>query len=235
MTFTLAAASDVFIATHGATLNTVIYVRSCSCGGPEVGCNDDADGLTTSSLHLTNLAAGTYNVFIDTTAAASGVVPVDVYINPPGTASDRCGNPTLIPAGSTSISGTTCGFTHDYDISLVAGATNCPFSLAGDAEERVYYFYVPVTRTVTLNGCNLGTNYDSVLYIRNVCNDAALTAQQVCNDDGCSGMLTCTAAERSSVTRVLTPGLYYLFVDGYFDPAMPDCPCGSYTFNMTGF
>src|SRR5688500_8090107 len=42
LTFTLTAPSDVFIATHGAGIDTVVYVRQCNCGGMQNGCNDNA-------------------------------------------------------------------------------------------------------------------------------------------------------------------------------------------------
>jgi len=86
LTFTLTAMSDVFITTHQAgAVDTVLYVRECDCGGTEVACNDDADGRSTSALQLT-LAAGTYNVFVDTAAATGQTIPVDVYVSEPGAA-----------------------------------------------------------------------------------------------------------------------------------------------------
>ncbi|MCZ7681315.1 MAG: putative metal-binding motif-containing protein [Sandaracinaceae bacterium] len=98
LTFTLPTASDVFITTHHAgSTDTVLYVRDCTCGGPEISgaCNDNADGRTTSRLRLLNLPAGTYNVVVDTKTTTSGSIPVDVYITTPGPESDRCGNPHL--------------------------------------------------------------------------------------------------------------------------------------------
>jgi hypothetical protein len=236
LNFVLSAASDVLITTHGASVNTVVYVRSCACNGVEVGCNDDADGRTTSALHLTNLPAGSYNVFVDTNGAASGSVTVDLYIDPTGMAGDRCGNAQPILSAATSVSGSTCGLTNDYDTQVIAGAANCPYTGDGDGPERVYYFYVPTARTVSIAGCNAGSNYDQVVYIRSACNDATLAAEPYCNDDGCTGSRACTASVRSSGSVMLNPGLYYLFVDGYNDPAMAGyCQCGNFQFNLTGF
>jgi len=236
LTFTLATASDVFITTHAATgIDTVLYVRSCGCTGPEMGCNDNADGRTTSMLRLPNLAAGTYQVFVDTQSAPTGtMVPVDIYITPPAAASDRCGNPTLIPAGATSLLATsTCTFANDYDLVTVSGATNCPYTGAGDAPDRVYYFTVPTTSTVTFSGCNAGTLYDSALFVRSVCNDGTAGTQVMCNDDNCTGggSGTCDASYRSSTSATLMPGLYYLFVDGY---GTSGCYCGDMQLTITG-
>ncbi|MDQ3036985.1 MAG: putative metal-binding motif-containing protein, partial [Myxococcota bacterium] len=231
-TFTLTAASDVFLTTHGASVDTVLYVRACGCTGTEVACSDNADGRTTSMLRLTNLAAGTYQVFVDSrTAAAGASVPLDIYITPPGAQSDRCGNPTAIAPAATSISGDTCTFTNDYDLVTVAG--ECPYTGAGDAAERVYYFYLPTSRTITVDGCTAGTAYDSAIFFRQVCNDGAGANQVACNDDGCSGGgAGCSDSLRSSRTVTLGPGLYYLFIDGY---STGTCACGGYQFTLSGF
>jgi hypothetical protein len=237
LTFTLTAAADVFISTHqAASIDTVLYVRDCTCSGTERACNDNADGRTTSLLRLTSLPAGTYNVFVDTKMAMSGTVPVDVYISPPAAESDRCGNPTYLAPGTTMVTGSgatnTCTFTADYEPVTVTG---CSLAGAGDARDRVYYFYLPTSRTLTVDGCTAGSTYDETIYIRSVCSDGAAGSQIACNDDGCTGTGTCTGTWRSSVGPItLGPGLFYLFVDGYSDPTSPDgCYCGDFSFNLT--
>ncbi len=234
LSFTLVAASDVFITTHQAgAVDTVLYVRSCACSGTEVACNNDADGRTTSALHLTNLASGTYHVFVDSVSAPIGTsIPVDIYISTPGMESDRCGNPTPILAAATMVSGNTCAYANDLD--NVTITTDCPYPGGGDAADRLYYFYLPTSRSVTFSGCNAATTFDTLIYVRNVCNDGTLPAQILCNDDGCSGSPTsCTGGLRSSRTMTLGPGLFYFVVDGY-DAAGYVCPCGPYQFTLTG-
>jgi hypothetical protein len=232
MTFTISSTSDVFITTHQSLRDTVIYVRQCACtGGPEVGCNDNANGVTSSALSLSDLAPGTYNVFIDTPVAMSQSITVDLYINGPAVEADRCGQPFSLNPGTTTLTGSTCGFGNDYDNQIVAGATACPDANAGNAEEAVAYFVVPTARTVTVSGC-AGTVYDQTLYIRNNCIDGGLGAQLSCSDDNCgtlSGMCDSTVA--SSVSVSLAPGIYYMFVDGYGGPS---CNCGNFSLAMTG-
>ncbi len=230
LTFTLTQTSDVFVATHQAgSIDTVLYVRACTCTGSEVagGCNDDADSRTTSRLRL-RLPAGTYNVVVDTKSAMTGTVPVDLYISPAGNESDRCGNPTFLAAGTTTLSGTTCGFTADESPVTSSG---CPYTGSGDAEDRVFYFYLPTARSVTFSGCTGGTSYDQTLFVRSVCADASSAAQLACNDDGCTGSASCGGSLRSAITVSLPAGLHYFFVDGYLDPS---CACGPYTINISG-
>ena len=223
-TFTLSAASDVFITTHGSAFNTVLYVRSCNCTGTEVACNDNADGFNTSMLQLTNLAAGTYTVFVDGNGTATGSYTLDVYITPTGAvAGDRCSRPTFWPGGTANVTGSTCGLADDMN----AEVTGC-FVSSGIAPDAVYYFVVTANSTVTIDTCSAGcTDYDTVLTIRSICNNATVTA---CNDDACkSGCVAGGMSRQSNVSASLAPGIYYVAVDGYASA------CGNYSAHHVGF
>ncbi len=168
-TFTLTEASDVFLTTHQTgTINTVLYVRQGSCTGTQVTCNADADGLQTSRIQLTSLSADTYYVIADTiSGVSSGDVTLDAYISAPGAASDRCGNPTFITTGTTTLTGNIIGYTNDY-----ANVVNPPCSFPAAREDRVYYFYLPTAGNVTFDGCaNDPYRFDQIIYIRSVCSD----------------------------------------------------------------
>jgi hypothetical protein len=235
LTVTLTATSDVFVATHGAGIDTVLHARSCSCTGTQIGCNDDADGLTSSVLRLNALAAGTYTIIVDTKAALSASVPVDVYVTPTGTEGDRCGRPRALAAGTTRITGDTCLFANDLDTTTLASGCSVPGSGAGT--DLVYYFYVPTTRTLTFDGCNESFTYDGTIYVRSACNDNSVTTEIVCDDDGCAaGTGTCTSlgyGPRASAT--FAPGLYYLVVDGYTAGGASTCAsCGAFDVSISG-
>ncbi|MEI8254239.1 MAG: MopE-related protein [Deltaproteobacteria bacterium] len=59
-------AQTAVIDTIGSNYDTVLYVRQSNCAtGTVVGCDDDTGGSLTSLVTLTNLAAGTYYIFID--------------------------------------------------------------------------------------------------------------------------------------------------------------------------
>ena len=101
LTITLAEESDLFVTTHGSgNLDTVVYVRDCECSGTELSCADDSDGLITSTVQLTALPAGTYNIFADTKTPMSASVTVDVYATPSGPEAENCGRPLFIPRGA---------------------------------------------------------------------------------------------------------------------------------------
>jgi hypothetical protein len=217
----------VFIATHGSSTDTLLYVRSCSCTATEVACNDDADGASTSALRLPNLAPGTYTVFVDTKSASAATVSLDLSVTEPGSESERCGNPSVIAPGSTELSGETCGFQDDYQFR----ATDACVGESGFANDRVFYFYPPEAGTVTFDGCRSGHDYDSAVAIRSVC--TGQSQQVACVDDAdCGGgRWTCGGGTRSSVSEALPAGLYYVIVDGY---GTTGCPCGSYRFSVSG-
>ncbi|NMC71903.1 MAG: hypothetical protein GYA57_17850 [Myxococcales bacterium] len=234
--FTLPVTADVFLSTHQTTgIDTVLYVRSTGCAGVEVGCNDDADGLATSRLQLASLAAGTYAVLVDTpTGVTAGTVTLDAYITGPSAASDRCGRPTFLPAGTTSLSGSVLGYTNDYTNTVVAG---CPHTAL--REDRVYYFYLPAARAVTVDGCADAPNsFDQIVYVRSICTDGAAGNQVACNDDdSCAGDPTlCDSGHyNSGFTATLGPGLYYLFIDGWKFAEGHVCnERGGYQFTISG-
>ena len=137
-----------------------------------------------------------------------------------------------VPASATVINGDTCGHQNSYG-APVLGAT-CPYLNAGLGPDQVYSFYVSTARTVTFSTCNDGTLLDDpVLYIRKACTDAAAANAAACDDDGCSGPSNFCGDRgiKSEMTAGLTPGLYYLIVDGW---PCGGIDCGAYQIDVTG-
>ncbi len=229
--FTVAAQSDVFITTHGAGVDTVLYLRSgtMNCCGTELACNDDADAMSTSVLRA-RVAAGTYHLFIDTKAAISGQISVDVFIEAPGTLGDRCANAIGIPAGTTLLQGVLSAAAGDYQPQF--GGTGCPNARVTGCD-RVYYFYLPTSTTVRFNGCTrLGTtsslNGEHLAYIRNVCTESA--SQAACHDDCGTPNMICNNGRRDAdVSATIGPGLFYFVSDG-----IGSCGCTSYEYVLSG-
>jgi hypothetical protein len=235
LTFTTTTAQDVFITTHKTAYDTVLYVRECCCNGPELACNDDADGLNTSVVNLRDLPPGTYNVFLDAKGAAGGGAwQLDIYFSDPGITGDRCGDPLLITsAGDTDDS---CLFTADYH---PYGSGDCPYTGTGSGEDVVYYFVLTEPRTVRFQLCSSDMYcpyncLDSALYIREVCDEDR--PQPACNEDACGYVISTYPVHSDTNVVALPAGLYYLFVDGYWDPGVPgwDYHCGGYNLTATG-
>jgi hypothetical protein len=63
-TFTLSSPATVTFATLGSTYDTVLYVRSGSCTGSEIACDDDG-GSGLDSYISQSFAAGTYYLVLD--------------------------------------------------------------------------------------------------------------------------------------------------------------------------
>jgi hypothetical protein len=218
----LTAPSDVFVTTHGTQFDTVVYMRR-GCCGDELGCNDNADGRSTSVLAQTGVPAGTYYIVVDgATAAAAGAFTVDIYATPTSThPADACGNPMRI--SSAPVTGNTCGYRHDYDPGQ--GCLDMTSSL-----DAVYYFVLDAPSTVTFNTCS-GTCIDSVLYVRDVC--TLSSSQRSCDDDSCSASESCfTNDHQSRISGMLPAGVHYVVLDTY--PNGPPVTCGAFTITPTG-
>jgi hypothetical protein len=194
------------------TYDTVVYVRSGTCTGPQISCNDDTTGCGTSTdpsnphrgsrVRPTVVAGQTYYIVVDGYGGAQGTFSLTV--TPP--APVGCAATVIPPQGGT-LTGTTSG----------ASALNTSCVDTGDAPERVFAWTPAVSGTATIQTCNvLGTTFDTVLYLRT----GSCTGFQVaCNDDtvGCGTSTDLLNPHRGSRLRpTVTAGTtYYLVVDGY--------------------
>ncbi|HOC42725.1 MAG TPA: hypothetical protein PKJ99_06860 [Thermoanaerobaculales bacterium] len=115
---------------------------------------------------------------------------------------DTCATATVITSLPYSDSGTTSGFTHDYD-------EICPYS--GSTAPDVAYSFTPASNmNVDITLCVGSTNYDTKLYVY----QGSCPGTDVgCNDDQCSVPVSYT----SELTNVALTGgqTYYIIVDGY--------------------
>jgi len=234
--FTLLTASDVFITTHGSSFDTVVYVKECDCDGPEIACNNDADGLTTSVIHLRDLAAGAYNIFVDGRQGTDqGDYQLHVYATDPGLEGDRCGDPIYLTSAGYEYSSPndTCNLSRDYEPYRTGDCGT--FVGTGNAEEMVFYFWVPSDGTTimfsTCDSLSL-TFFDTALYLRYVCNNPSASNQVDCAED-----IRCGPGDSfrrlTELTVTLDAGLYYLMVDGYAqEPSIP-YSCGEYILTVS--
>jgi uncharacterized repeat protein (TIGR01451 family) len=131
---------------------------------------------------------------------------------------DTCASATVVGGLPYTDSGTTVGYTDDYD-------EVCPYS--GSLSPDVVYVYTPAANTaVDVTLCTGTTNYDTKLYVyQGSCPGGGAVA---CNDDECTSPLF-PSPYVSALTGVpLTGGqTYYFVVDGYGSDS------GPYTIEIT--
>jgi cysteine-rich repeat protein len=237
-TFTLPVSHAVFLSTaDGGTWDSLIHVRSGSCTGPVTayGCADDACS-TVRSMFVGILPAGTYYVAIDGfSAAAAGAFTLSYQADTCVAAADA--NPATatvidpIRANAT-FTGTTVGQVNDSTGSCAMGATQ----LAPDV-----YYYVGMCpgRTTVWSTCDRNTIFDTVLYSRfGTCRAGAGGGDLACNNDG-TGPIMCPFSPPGSAASMITfgatgQGLYYVWVDGYVNPAGILPSEGTYGLTVTG-
>lgn len=136
-------------------------------------------------------------------------------VAPPG---DNCSNAFVIPNLPFTVSGTTVGYTNDYDFA-------CPY--AGSTAPDAVYAYTPIeTEMVSLSLCGGTTNFDTKLYIYQ---GSCVNPPIACNDDSCTAPNFPANPYVSRLECVpLTGGnTYYVVVDGY------GALSGNYTLDMS--
>jgi hypothetical protein len=214
--YTLTETTDVYMNTFGSDFDTVIYVTTACGGGTELGCSDDERSTLQSELLLTDQPAGSYYVILDSYFGTAGNYVFDIYFSAPTWyGGDACGEPEWVDISTVStIEDNTCSIVW-FDARDDTRA--CRRGTAG--RDSVWYFVVTSTTTVTFETCD-GAEWDTILDLRRVCNDDSDGARVLCNDDTCG--------TQSRITATLTPGVYYLWIDGFSEAA-----CGSFTIRVT--
>ena len=172
-----------------------------------------------ASLRTCLEAAGTYVLVLHASAGGGTWVAAAWQGGAGATA-----GPIAAPAPSAHQAMGTCESPFPLSPGTVSGSTtrgedastgSCERS---DAREIVYQLDVTQRQRVTLE---VEAHFDSVLYIRKeACTDS--DAEIDCNDDAPNG-----GRNRSRIERVLEPGKYFIFVDGYNQEA------GSYKLTLT--
>jgi hypothetical protein len=192
----------------GTGFDSVVYVRSGSCTGSQLSCNDDTSGCSTlsgadqgSRVRPTVTAGQTYYIFVDGYNGANGNFALTV--TPPTPAGGACASPTVIPPDGGTFTGTTSGSSTQTGS---CGST-------GNSPEKVFQWTPARSGTARIQTCGSGTAFDSVLYMRS---GSCTGSQLSCNDDtnGCPTGAGSNIGSRLSPT-VTAGQTYYIFVDGY--------------------
>ncbi|MCL4733666.1 MAG: pre-peptidase C-terminal domain-containing protein, partial [Candidatus Omnitrophica bacterium] len=195
----LAGPDSLVIDTLGSSVDTVLYMRSGTCNGPEVASNDDTLGSRTSRIIASNLPAGSYFIFVDgRTSADRGDFVLNIERGSPP------GNDVCEGAWDISVPGVATG-------SSLYAADDTNSSMAGcqsDGPEVVFRFAIQEPRNLIFS--TLGTQYDSVLYLRS--SDCQSNEEIACNDDGAGPFGVASSIQDFELTP-LPAGIYHLFLD----------------------
>jgi len=192
--FTLTQQEVVYLDTlDGNSWDSVITVKSGSCTGPNVLCNDDS--CTTQRSQIAGvLDAGIYYILVSG-FNASDYGPLVLRFN-----HSRCPGARLLNQGANS--GNTTG--QGADTRSSCGGNSAP--------DVPYYFTLcPGEHNVTLYTCGDGQDWDSVIYLRSGFGGICGSYEITCNDGGCSG----GSWRRSRIDETIWgPGLLFAIVDG---------------------
>jgi len=161
-----------------------------------------ATATATPTRTATPVVTPTSGTIATATATATGTVPIPTPT--PSGATGTCAAPILLPPAGGSFNGTTTG------TSALAGSC----ASTSPAPEQVFTWTPSRTGVAVISTCGLGTDYDTVMYVRQ---GACGGAEVGCSDD----MTGCFTGEPSPhrgsyVAMVVTAGQpYTIVVDGY--------------------
>ncbi|MCA9787031.1 MAG: hypothetical protein KC488_10785, partial [Candidatus Cloacimonetes bacterium] len=174
---------------------------------PELISNRAPGNLSAAELEiqaLKSIGAEVPAYLYETVNAEHGIVPQrDPEVDPSRQGGDDIAAAVVIPSLPYSNSGTTVGYTNDYD-------SECPYT--GSTSPDVVYSFTPGANvTVDLTLCAGATNYDSKLY---VFADSPATVV-ACNDDACSSPAFASYVSQLVGVNLTAGTTYYIVVDGY--------------------
>jgi hypothetical protein len=191
-----------------------VLAQSCPAEGCDDGnpCTDDLCDAKLGCRHYNNAQVCSDGNSCTTTDACNSGVCVGGNV---AEGCSVCGAVADLPAAGGVFSGVTSG-TGTMKGSCHADATG---------PERVYRWVPRTSGRATLSTCGAGTDFDTVLYLRN----ASCTGSQVnCNDDATGCPISSGAVHGSRLAVNVTAGnAYYIVVDGFNGKAR-----GNYTLTV---
>jgi hypothetical protein len=204
----------------GSDFDTKVYVMSEE--GQIFDCNDDYYfdgncGQQTSRIDNLWLPPGeTYYLVIDGAGGAAGNYEFEMrrWDNDPPGNGDTTLDPFVIDGLPYTSSGTTAGYTNDYD-------SVCPYT-GSTAPDVVYKYVATAAVTVDIDLCL--SSYDTKLYVY----DSAMNVI-ACNDDFYSGAPCFNYSSFLGQVPFAAGQTYYIVVDGYAASS------GAYHLDVAGY
>lgn len=200
--YTAGASTYIAIDTCGSSYDTALMVFD-ACGGLEVACNDDGSCGTQSEVDFIPVAGTTYFIRVGgwTTSVGAGTLNISEALTP--LVNDECA--FALPVG---------GGTSLTDTSLATTSAQ-PWSCSGTTifshGRDLWFSYTPASSgDFTINTCNPGTAFDTVLEV--FTGDCGALSVAACNDD-----VACAFGSfRSAVTLCGLAGQTYTFRIGSY-------------------
>lgn len=201
--------SMIYVDTFGSPIDTSVSYTGTTCGAAATTCVTDSCATSQSQLAVL-VDPGTHYFAVHTASAATATGRFNLrYRVAPAASGDN-----VVLAGAGTYTGSTSGAS--------AVGSSCG-AAAASAEDAFYWLQCPgVTRTVSMNTCSAGTDYDALLHV------VGPGGTLGCNDDD----PTCAAGGLNSRLSVTASGagLFQLFVDGYSNVST-----GNYDLTVTTF
>ncbi len=192
------SSGTVTISTAGSSFDTVlaVYTGGSVSSLTWVASNDDFSGVT-SQVTFTATAGTVYSIAVDGYNAVSGFIVMSTTWSPVPPVNDAFAASTVLPSGSTMVTGTNAGASKEPGEPNHAGRTG---------GRSVWWRVVaPSSGTVTIS--TAGSSFDTVLAVYTGGSVSSLT--RVASNDDFSGMT-------SQVTFTATAGtVYSIAVDGH--------------------
>ncbi|MHB8877570.1 MAG: hypothetical protein ACYC8T_28090, partial [Myxococcaceae bacterium] len=207
--FTTSAVRDLSVTVArlaGSQAQPVVYLRGPSCtAGPQPGC--DASTTGAASLSLSNLAAGTWFLFVESAGGAPGRVAVNVTLLAPAQppTNDSCTFPQALVFGGVTAAavGNTALATNDS--SGAANDPSCSATARTTGKDLVYSYTLAVKSKVTVVARPVtGSPLHPVLSVRSACGTPT-------TELGCAASLAGEPVTLSFPSQAA--GTYYLWLD----------------------
>ncbi|MDP2273592.1 MAG: hypothetical protein Q8K32_22825 [Archangium sp.] len=215
--FTLTQPQDVSLSltpASGSPLIPALYVRRTNCTSQllsdEVVCLNQVGGVATQQ---TNLAAGTYFVFVDSSGGTSGAFTLTVTRSAPtaAPANDDCAGAQSLSFTNNvaTVSGTTFGASNSNAPTHNAPACGTDFIPRRFGRDLVYSYTLSGAQDVDVTVTPAtGSALVPTLYVR---------SPNMCTSFSAGSELACVAESTSRPLRIYLPnqvaGTYFLFVD----------------------
>ncbi|MCB9593438.1 MAG: putative metal-binding motif-containing protein [Sandaracinaceae bacterium] len=195
--FTLTTDSDVTVAMDAGSFGNISTRPTCTDSATQIRCTSGAP----ARQRIRNLAAGTYYVIAESSAATGFNLTVEAT-TPPTIATEVTGNENCMSARVIPPTG---GLFHGNTTTMLPdlGGTTC----GGGATSNDAVYQLTLTARSRVVASTEGSTFDTVLHVHQT-SCTATGGDIYCDDDGGEG-------STSLIDQMLDPGTYFIVVDGF--------------------